>query len=943
MNNEENEQEQQEQNTLEKKMIDEGRDVARRGAKNIFKKGTNALGKKAGGLAAKAAAKAGAFIAANIVPISIMLVALIIFSFVASSFFVVQDKLRDVGKSVSSSIANILKIGDNGPLVPSKKELLESIDTELDNLGLKKENLYLGNENQANAYLYKYMVASLSTQLPYIEDSTAEKITNIALHLNPVTFLLAELDKEQEVQGIVKIKRCTPGSNIPKELKYLKYGESNENDTGENSTGASNEKTFSKLVEEDNSSALNYFSIDENWMLCVAKYQEVTVSGTSSDHTYTIDEVKIPYQTMLQNYSIPFSFFLTLQQMTQNPEYVSAVADMIMDQGEIELTLYDTIETITSEYTYKYDVMRKWLEEVEHGGGSISIPDGNGQTGGANSGSSSGSAATRPIITDRSNIKRIATTPSTGAKSEQASGGASSTHTEIKAKQEIVSTDNKEVTITTTVTNTIIANVTKANVWVIEHTAEYEKYEPDPEYPLGENGITTDLEDESEPEGDEGEWKVNRSETTKETNIKKGWKLKNSETEIEPDIFLGMWKNMFGIYIEGAKFEPKGKLVKYRLPKQYESTDESETETAEREEKGRAPSEVLLSAKDMFLYLLETREDTQTHAQIMRELINYYEAKINGNDYEINIDLSIFDISEFNSTTNASTGSGNVHNTKYTREEFIQIVNSTSPPPGKEGGYNKYFKAYAGDFYDIATKYGLNPEFIFCIGIHESDWGTSRIIQDKNNAFGYGAVDGSAYASAWSFASMKEGIEQECKDLANNFLNPSSWKYQRIASNGYDPNSIDGIGSLYASDGSWAKKVKQHMQNIFGYLDTGITNATGDSNSIVELAKTKLGCAYVWGATGPDTFDCSGFVQWVFKNAANIDLPRTANEQAASLSGREVSFASAKPGDIVWRSGHIGIYIGGNQYIHAPHTGDVVKISGNASGSFTKVFRVINE
>lgn len=101
-------------------------------------------------------------------------------------------------------------------------------------------------------------------------------------------------------------------------------------------------------------------------------------------------------------------------------------------------------------------------------------------------------------------------------------------------------------------------------------------------------------------------------------------------------------------------------------------------------------------------------------------------------------------------------------------------------------------------------------------------------------------------------------------------------------------------------------------------------SATG--NAIVDYAYQFLGADYVYGATGPNTFDCSGFTQYVFKNAAGVSLPRTTYDQINV--GVAVSYNDLQPGDLVFpHTGHVGIYVGGGQMIHAPRTGDVVKVS----------------
>lgn len=93
------------------------------------------------------------------------------------------------------------------------------------------------------------------------------------------------------------------------------------------------------------------------------------------------------------------------------------------------------------------------------------------------------------------------------------------------------------------------------------------------------------------------------------------------------------------------------------------------------------------------------------------------------------------------------------------------------------------------------------------------------------------------------------------------------------------------------------------------------------NQGMVATAKSRLGCPYKWGATGPSSFDCSGFTQWVYrKNGKSI--PRTSSGQKSG--GKVISLSNVKPGDIVWRPGHVGIYVGGGRVIHSPHSGAVV-------------------
>ena len=95
---------------------------------------------------------------------------------------------------------------------------------------------------------------------------------------------------------------------------------------------------------------------------------------------------------------------------------------------------------------------------------------------------------------------------------------------------------------------------------------------------------------------------------------------------------------------------------------------------------------------------------------------------------------------------------------------------------------------------------------------------------------------------------------------------------------------------------------------------------------VVGIAMQYLGTPYVWGGASPAGFDCSGFVMYVFAQIG-VSLPHNAAAQYGY--GMPVSRDQLQPGDLVFFNGlgHDGIYIGGGQFIHSPHTGDVVKIS----------------
>ncbi|OLT26158.1 glycoside hydrolase [Nocardiopsis sp. CNR-923] len=96
----------------------------------------------------------------------------------------------------------------------------------------------------------------------------------------------------------------------------------------------------------------------------------------------------------------------------------------------------------------------------------------------------------------------------------------------------------------------------------------------------------------------------------------------------------------------------------------------------------------------------------------------------------------------------------------------------------------------------------------------------------------------------------------------------------------------------------------------------------------IRAAESKKGAPYVWGGTGPNGFDCSGLVQWAFRQA-EVELPRIAHDQAAA--GIRIPYSGARRGDLVyWAHGggyvyHVGIYLGGGRMIDAPKRGDHVR------------------
>lgn len=111
--------------------------------------------------------------------------------------------------------------------------------------------------------------------------------------------------------------------------------------------------------------------------------------------------------------------------------------------------------------------------------------------------------------------------------------------------------------------------------------------------------------------------------------------------------------------------------------------------------------------------------------------------------------------------------------------------------------------------------------------------------------------------------------------------------------------------------------------------DLTIDSLPSKNNDVIAYSYKFLGTKYVWGGTTPEGFDCSGFMQYVYAHFG-VSIGRTTYEQIKD--GTEVPVNQLQPGDLVFFGTkedphHVGMYIGEGRYIHAPRTGDVIKIS----------------
>ena len=170
-------------------------------------------------------------------------------------------------------------------------------------------------------------------------------------------------------------------------------------------------------------------------------------------------------------------------------------------------------------------------------------------------------------------------------------------------------------------------------------------------------------------------------------------------------------------------------------------------------------------------------------------------------------------------------------------------------------------------------------------------------------------------------AAAKEAERQQAAASNHNAASTSNRNNTTSNRNNTTSNRNNTTSSSSSSNSSASATTKP--SNSSSSTTTSGTNANG--GSIVSRAYSQLGKPYVWGACGPNSFDCSGFVSYCLTGSYS-----RLGTTLTFMGWTRVS--NPQPGDVVTTATHCGIYIGNGQMIHAPHTGDVVKVGPVQSG-----------
>lgn len=216
-----------------------------------------------------------------------------------------------------------------------------------------------------------------------------------------------------------------------------------------------------------------------------------------------------------------------------------------------------------------------------------------------------------------------------------------------------------------------------------------------------------------------------------------------------------------------------------------------------------------------------------------------------------------------------------------------------------------------------ASSYGLAEEVV-----GHSSWQTNEE---------YGGQIVSIMAEFTSFKSHKDCIVFRSRV----FLRNSRYSQNALIKEAVEKHDSDKMAeglkdAGYATSSEYVDSLKNAMQRYNLYRFDGMTverfqSASANGDAIVQAAYSQLGVPYVWGGETPGVgLDCSGLTKYCY-GTVGINLPHYTEDQYAL--GTPKLLSEAQPGDILYKPGHVAIYVGGDQYIHEPHTGAVCTLA----------------
>lgn len=260
-------------------------------------------------------------------------------------------------------------------------------------------------------------------------------------------------------------------------------------------------------------------------------------------------------------------------------------------------------------------------------------------------------------------------------------------------------------------------------------------------------------------------------------------------------------------------------------------------------------------------------------------------------------------------------------------------------PAVRRGNQYLFTNRLNGGVAEFAINYGRHTDQVL-VGDWDNDGKDTLAIYRDNKFYlantlntttaeeivSFGNINGTPIAGSWDGGADQFGIRNNNYNLMINENGTAVETYYGKPNDNVLIGDWDGDGTdtLGVRRDHYREAEEQAARELALLEQETILSSATAQDAIMKTARGKLGSAYVYGASGPDAYDCSGFTRYVY-DQAGISLPRssTAQRDWAAANGTEVSLNNAQPGDLLWWPGHVGIYAGNGKIIDAgtPATG----------------------
>ena len=731
--------------------------------------------------------------------------------------------------------------------------------------------------------LQKILDAELITQYPKIDGLSSDKLNGI------VEFIRYTTDPDTQVETETTLKWISEEQFAEKMVKYEENG---------------------------NTDILNYFTLDGDGNIKIATWKRETGEFYSNDTTfqtdrekirggvtpseitskydtrysvtansmnsieasyvtYTIQEQTINYKMLIQKYTLPFEYIWSLLVITESDEVALDLAELAYN-SQIQIGIYDNINKVVNTNTETY--REEFREKSEtYKDGELSSRD-----------------------------------PS--------DGGWNTKGYDYEIRNTV-----------TTYTNTIQCEVKYANTWIVEVSTEYANTVKVEEVTTDTNSVDDeDWSDNISPNPTVEEWTeretvppdptdpTDHGHTS--THSYKSYLYKDKKTishnyvsTLEPTIS------------EYQRIPPEEPRLKVDTD---ENTDDNFIKIMNRDENAMSALTNTGSVK-WLIEMLENNNDTVNMINLTKQLL--YILTENSN-YDVDFDFDYFLTNPYTAYNSSSSLI-----VKTDISGAAPTVEKSKLESGIKNWVSGQQQANALSVLDkvieIEENYKINAVFIYALLQQESGIGTADSTWVAENNWTSLTALGHRY-----YETPQENLD---KFVTSTICGSYYFNVGRY--------SVHQIGEVYCADPPppvWADGVVEKMLAL--YHSCGLEVELGNGNSeVIDVALSKLGSPYVWGNKGPTSFDCSGFVYWCFKQIG-ISVPASTSAYSSYRgTANEISLSEIQPGDILHRfagelgkeTGHVAIYLGNGEYIHAAGEKWGVIKGSNINSSFVRAFR----